>query len=124
MVETSQYLACLQALAAAMRRMTKSAGATVSYSVLADALYWSDELPRIDDVVADDLIRFLLRYRTTLILGRPDPALEVFWKEGLRQFPRWIGFEPCRQTPSPELERRYKELKDKAMAELMEGVDR
>jgi hypothetical protein len=123
MGELAQYLARLKTLGTAMRQAVKSDRATLSYSVLADALYWSDETPQVDDALADDLLRFLLRYRTTLILGRPDKALEGYWNEALRQFPQWIGFEPYRRTPNPELERAYKRLKDEAMAELREGVD-
>lgn len=123
MDETTQYLGRLRTMAARMGRVAKSAEATVCYSVLADALYWSDEIPEFEDALADDLLRFLLRYRTTLLLGGPNPALEVYWNEAVRQFPQWVGFEPSRQTPTPALKKAYKQLKDKAMAELTEGVD-
>jgi hypothetical protein len=123
MDETTRYLKRLKTMAPGMRRMVKSDEATALYSVVADALYWSDEIMKVEDTVADDLMRFLLRYRTTLILGQPNHALEVYWNEALRQFPQWIGFDPSRRTPNSELQRVYKRLKDQAMAELMEGID-
>lgn len=123
MDDTGQHLARLKTMAPSMRRAKKSAKAALSYSVLADALYWSDEIPQFDDTVADDLVRFLLRYRTTLVLGHPQKALEPYWNEALRQFPEWIGFDSCRRASSPELQKAHKQFKDRAMAELMGGVD-
>jgi hypothetical protein len=105
------------------KRTVKSDKATVDHSQLADGLYWSDEFPVLEDELSDDLIRFLIHYRTSLILGRPAKKLEVYWNEARRLFPQWIGFDPARCTPNPELQRLHKELREKALAEFMEGVD-
>jgi hypothetical protein len=120
---TREYLTQLASIAGDMRRMRRSNSATVAYSLLADALYWSDEIPILPDDKSDDVLRFLLRYRTTLILGKPNDALEPYWAEALRQFPTWVGFEESRRTPGPKLQAVYHARKEQAMKDVMQGID-
>jgi hypothetical protein len=61
-----------------MRELVHSPQATVGYEMLSGALVWSDELPAFRAlrlVHRWDVIRFVLRFRTTLILGEPDEEL-------------------------------------------------
>lgn len=78
------------------------------YHVLADALYWPDEVPfwsRLGD--GHDVLRCLWHYRTGLILGERWPFGE-YWELGLRHFPRWVGFHPSRCSPSRRFEVIYR----------------
>lgn len=61
---------------------------------------WTDEIPLSIDRLSENLLRMILRYRTTLILGVPDSKWEPFWVEAVREFPAWIGFLPERQQQS------------------------
>ncbi len=121
---TAQYLEHLKMMAPRMKRMVKPKNkAKIGYSIWAGGLYWSDEFPDFEDDLSDDLIRFLIRYRTSLILGRPQKNREIFWNEAQRLFPEWIGFDPARRAPNSELQRMYQEFSEKALAEAREGVD-
>jgi WD40 repeat protein len=61
-----------------LESLSERADSSVRYSIVADAVYWSDELPPRDAIPGgtDDL-RFVLRYRTSLILDSPDSSCEV-----------------------------------------------
>src|SRR5262249_52039543 len=73
------------------------------YHLLADAIYWSDELPQCLPWLAENALRLVIRYRTSLVLGKPDVRCDRFWREALKQFPRWIGFRRSRTTESKKL---------------------
>jgi hypothetical protein len=124
MDEWAEWLAHLATMAGAMRKMKKAKkNAAIAYSLLADGLYWSDEFPEFEDSLSDDVIRFLIRYRTTLILGQPKKKLERLWTEAGRQFPEWIGFDAARRTPNAKLQALYHTLSQQAMEEFLEGFD-
>lgn len=85
-------------------RLTKDPASSPVYEGLSDSLLWEDEFNglgtqlvrrKIDPGVAN-VLRFLLRYRTTVILGEPDEKLQRAWEEGYRLFPNWPGFAPER----------------------------
>jgi hypothetical protein len=74
-----------------------------TYHLLADALFWADEVAfwwKRGEL--EDALRYLWHYRTGLILGEARPGAEV-WKFGKRLFPKWVGFHPSRCRPN----RRY-----------------
>lgn len=81
----------LARVAASMEALEKQDDAKVFYEVLSGSLVWSDELPNTTGVSLDCL-RFVLKYRTGLVVGEPQPHFELFWQEAVRQFPKWIGF--------------------------------
>ena len=58
--------------------------ASVFYELMSDALVWSDEIPDLDtgDVRDFHCLRFVFRYRTTLMLGVPDGRFHSVWEEG------------------------------------------
>ncbi len=87
----------------------------IHYHLLADAIYWSDEIPERDvSDFSENCMRFVIRYRTTLILGEPDPKWEPYYEEAKRQFPKWIGFQKKRNRPSNRLKKIYLFLKEVA----------
>jgi hypothetical protein len=69
------------------------------YDLLSDAIYWSDELPSRDVLYRFDnweVVRFVLRYRTTLSLGSPEEEYRCYYEKSKELFPNWPGFLPER----------------------------
>lgn len=96
----------LYRIASSMEAMAKRTDAAVFYDLLSGSIIWSDELPKTAPVSLDCL-RFVLKYRTGLLVGEPQPSLELFWQEASRRFPNWIGFSSERTKYSEELVRYY-----------------
>jgi hypothetical protein len=90
-----------QKLAKFLNNLPTDPNARVSYDVFADALIWSDEVPpqdfpdRLSFSAAD--LRGIWRYRTTLILGRPEEKRRDAWDEAMKCFPNWPGFDLTRR---------------------------
>lgn len=97
----------LRQLGPMMEGLRINRSATLHYHVMADALLWSDEIPGKIDPEADDALRCLLRYRTSLILGKPEEEWRHFWDAGRVAFPNWIGFLSERSTPNQKLTNFY-----------------
>lgn len=76
---------------------------------MSDALLWSDELPDVPSVgfAKLSILRVLLRYRTTLLLGEPDDSLREYWELAKRLFPSWSGFAPERAEAHPDFIRYF-----------------
>lgn len=70
---------------------------------MAGALYWSDEIPNVLTWLAENSLRPVLRYRTSLILGASEIQWLDYWKVANRAFPKWIGFMPARCSPNKVL---------------------
>lgn len=87
-------------MAPTMNTLARSSRAQILYHILADAIYWSDEMPFPIEPLTENCLRLVLRYRTTLILGVPDAKWKPYWEEALRQFPNWIGFDQARRDPT------------------------
>jgi hypothetical protein len=81
----------LSRIAPLMEAVERKDDSKVFYDALSGSLIWSDELPK-SAAVSLDCLRFVLRYRTGLIVGEPQPSFELFWRESIRRFPNWIGF--------------------------------
>jgi len=111
------YFDSLDRIAREMDRTRVAPDATVGYDVLSDALVWSDEYPRdIAGRLAEfDCVKLLLRYRTTLLLGKPNDSLRPYWDHGRRRFPNWAGFCPERLTATEELRAQYEHDRHWAM---------
>jgi hypothetical protein len=107
-------------IADAMRQLKPDAGAVLFYELMSDALAWSDEIPEMESqqVRAFRPLRFLLRYRTSLILGQPDQRYQEYWDEALTLFPEWPGFEPRRRAA--ELRQSYDQFRAQASADIKE----
>jgi hypothetical protein len=100
-------------IASELDRTTASSEAVLSYDLLADALVWSDEFPpprkdRLGDITS---IRVLLRYRTSILLGKPDTSLKLYWDWALKMFPNWAALCPERLKPTEEIVKFYEEHK-------------
>jgi hypothetical protein len=111
----------LAGIAPLMRELVKNPEATCDYDMMSGALIWSDEFPEfgvLRQVPGWSVIRFVFRFRTTLILGEPKEEFREFWDEGLRLFPGWPGFAPGRR--SSELRAVFHEMSGPANADFDE----
>ena len=97
-----EWIAKLAAIAGALNALVKSPGADIRYDLFGGAIFWSDERPEAPLEEADCL-KLVLRYRTTLIEGNPDPNLRVYWDAGQELFPDWPGFTPERCSVNEKL---------------------
>ena len=100
----------MDTVAAVMDRVRELPDAQIDYELLADAIVWSDEYPSPDEVeemYEFQCIKILLRYRTSVLLGRPDDTFQPYWDHARRLFPNWAGFTPARLVPSDELKAFY-----------------
>jgi hypothetical protein len=93
----------LSYIAPLMDRLIPSPESTFTYDLLSGGILWPDEFPdfRVLRTVRNwGVVRFLLRFRTTLILGHPDEELRPCWDRGQELFPSWPGFDPHRRSTS------------------------
>src|SRR5262245_47697712 len=100
MENLSSFLERLKAIAPKMEALNPRLLAALRYDMWSGAVYWSDEIPNGIDQEAEDALRGLFRYRTTLILGKPEERLKPLWEAGKQFFPRWIGFSASRVSPT------------------------
>ena len=114
----------LAAVAPRMRELAPAPDASVFYELMSDALVWSDEIPDLasGDVRTFQCLRFVFRYRTTLIVDRPDERYRGVWEEASRLFPDWPGFDPRRRAP--ELRPVYERFVEQAKADIRELFDK
>src|SRR4051794_29424691 len=89
---TVAYRSSLVGMRPTLVRLRLVPTARVRYNPFADAIYWSDEVPAKLTDDEEDALRILLRYRTSLIIGRADPMWAPLWGAATELFPRWIGF--------------------------------
>lgn len=75
--------------------------AAMRYDIMSDSLVWTDEIPPppLGDAM---VIRLLLRYRTTVLIGQPEIGLAQYWTFGQSLFPIWPGFRTDRNTPTQD----------------------
>jgi len=111
---TEQIIRQYAEMATRMPADSASSQTAPSYHMLADAIYWPDEIPTDLDDFSENCLRFILRYRTTLILEKPEEKWGKYWDEANRQFPQWIGFSESRTTPTESLKDVYRTLSNAA----------
>lgn len=97
--------------------LTTSDNPILGYDALADALFWSDEFPpsAVDEPERFWALQQVLRFRTTLIVGKPDDELELVWQQAKSLFPDWPGFLDERCNPNVDFERKYREYHQRAI---------
>lgn len=106
----------LKTIAPLLQSMSKDPHARVFYDITADALIWTDEFPLIADSDAISCLRYVLRYRTSVILGQPEVRYERYWSEVAAMCPNWPGF--ILERKSPLLAPTYRDLAQKGNARL------
>jgi hypothetical protein len=106
----------LSLIAPSMESLEKRENAHMFYDVLSGSIVWSDELPGASPV-SSDCLRFVLKYRTGLLVGEPEPSFEPFWQEAHRRFPHWIGFSPDRTTYDQKFSIYYNREKRRAVGD-------
>ncbi len=119
---TIDYFKRLARIAADMDQAQFSPIAEIGYDAFADALVWSDEYPRgiTASVPEFDCVKLVLRYRTTVLLGKPDDFFKPYWDRAKELFPNWAGFHPSRLKATDELVRLYEDYS----AEALRGLER
>ena len=92
----------LVAIAPRMRELKPAPGASVFYELMSDALVWSDEIPDLEtgDVRTFHCLRFVFRYRTTLMLDAPDGRFRRLGG-GAQALPRLARFRPAPAGAGP-----------------------
>ena len=75
----------------------------VFYEFLSGGLVWTDETTKATPIEVIWDLRFLVAYRTGLILAKPRDEFKLLWDHSQSLFPRWVGFRPERSQPTPEL---------------------
>jgi hypothetical protein len=80
----------------------------VFYEIMSGALVWSDETNKETPVEVIWALRFVVAYRTSLMLNNPREELKPMWDLGLSLFPKWVGFHPERRQSTPKLLQIYR----------------
>jgi hypothetical protein len=101
-------LARLENVAPQMNALRRSWFARPNYDLLADAIWWIDERPSFDEAEDHWCLQPVFRYRTTLILEKPDSRWQPFWERALKLFPNWPGFHRSRCSTNAKLAAFYK----------------
>ncbi len=114
----------LHAIADRLRQLKPAPDATVFYELTSDALVWSDEIPDLDtgDVSEFHCLRYVFRFRTTLMMGTPDERFRGLWEEAAKCFPEWPGFDPARRAA--EHQPVYRRFCEQAKADIRELFDK
>ena len=86
MIDGNKLVETPSALVSSLTRLKRSESSKVRYELLSGSLVWSDELPS-DSGYNKDCLRYVLKYRTGLIIGEPDSAFATVWQEALRLYP-------------------------------------
>jgi hypothetical protein len=97
--------------------LPRDENAKLFYSIWCDALFWSDEVPGVS-MGDDSFMRYLLAYRTQLILGKVQADFTPYWEAAKHAFPKWPGFAENRCSPNEELAIRHQEMASKALDEF------
>lgn len=103
-------------IAKAMEMLSAAKNPKLDYHLMAGAVYWSDEIPGSLDWLAENSLRPVLRYRTSMLLGKPESAWERFWLAAKAAFPKWIGFSETRCTPTSELAKHIRDLEKRSLS--------
>jgi hypothetical protein len=75
---------------------------------MSGGLIWTDETNKNTPIEVIWALRYLVAFRTSLMLGKPREELRSFWEYGLSLFPKWVGFRSERRQPAPDLMKEYR----------------
>jgi hypothetical protein len=104
--------ATIDRLAPVMNTFLPRKDATYEYHMMSDAFIWDDETPSSE--IGDDIaLRYLLRFRTSLLIGNPIEPLRPHWEYARTKWPNWAGFIPERCAYSDSFKREYDEYQSR-----------
>jgi hypothetical protein len=104
MMMTQQLNDLLLSMSNILGSLLQQPGASFEYQGVCDGLVWSDEIPSVTLTdQQEQLLRYLIQYRTSLIVAEPILALESLWDQAGVAFPGWAGFAKERCKPTTEL---------------------
>jgi hypothetical protein len=120
----AEPLAQLRTIADRMRQLKPIPEATVFYELTSDALVWSDEIPDLEtgDVRDFHCLRYIFRFRTTVMMGAPEERFRSLWETAQTLFPGWPGFDLQRQAV--EYRPVYERFCEQAKADIRELFDK
>jgi hypothetical protein len=70
---------------------------------MSGGLVWTDETNKETPIEVIWALRFLVAYRTGLMLKKPREEFKHIWEHALSLFPQWVGFRSDRREATPDL---------------------
>jgi hypothetical protein len=109
----------LEKLAPVLDRLKADANARVFYELMSGALILSDEMPPPAEREGWECncMRGVFRFRTTLMLGKPEEKFRGGWDHLQTLCPNWPGFLADRRNPDPARIKYYEERRAKSIEE-------
>ncbi len=104
-----------------MNSLRQRDGANYEYHLMSDAFIWDDEMSSAE-IEDDTALRYLLRFRTSMLIGKPIDALKPNWEYARSKWPNWAGFSSERCTYSEEMKREYDDYQSRE-DEFLESFD-
>lgn len=99
-------------LASVMNDLKSHEDSLRKYHMMSGAFVWDDEMPSV--VIGEDVaLRYLLRFRTSLLIGSPIESLRPNWEFAKIMWPNWPGFSAERCEYSETLKCEYDEIQSK-----------
>jgi hypothetical protein len=120
---TKQTIDLLSSMTPILNGLVSIEEAEIAYQGVCDGLVWSDETPQSLDREQEQLFRYLIKHRTSLIMGESIPYLESLWNEARQTFPMWPGFKSVRCEPSVALVEYVTQARVKLAAFLEEDAN-
>lgn len=120
-MDVNELLPALAKLAPRLQAKSRSRPfAQPHYDAMSDALIWKDEI--VASLPQDQMgaLRYLFRFRMTLIQGMPNEELRPLWRRARELCPKWIGFSDKRSSPSARLVEVYNR-KSAGFAKVLAG---
>lgn len=89
-------------LAPLLNKLQADPNARVNYELMSGALIWSDEFPALSEINGLDTncLRGVFRFRTTLMLGKPEERYRTGWEALQTLCPNWPAFLPDAENPT------------------------
>ncbi len=89
---------------------SKEDNSQMKWNMLADGVYWTDE--GLDDIHRDlnNAFRFVLNYRTSLLINKKTDYCKSEYYLAKKYFPKWIGFSESRNNFDSELAERVERI--------------
>ncbi len=101
---TQQLDDLLTSMTPMLNTLSQQSDSSFEYQGVCDGLVWSDEIPVVSlSDQQEQVLRYLMQYRTSLIVEEPITHLAEIWNQAGLAFPEWAGFADERCKPSKEL---------------------